>query len=298
MIRRLIRSWGARVAVEGDSMQPTLAAGDWLLLTSANTWSASPAIVAGELVQLLSVSGTTHVHSLSGSALVTGPGSKWEATVTITVRDNGVGIDPKYHDKVFGLFERLDAETEGTGIGLAIAQALAEGGARVAWLVSDVAGTIANRDGDLTLVKTSDGPQQRMALRARLGTIPDYAAEVEGLLLGGVIGAQFGGRAARNLNVESFRLLLALLTVGSEPTPPLLLNAICFTIGGTLGLIWTAAFTAMTIGQLNLLTISFAILFIGLGVDFGIHLCTGYADQLRAGATRACPSCWKSTNRP
>ena len=33
--------------------------------------------------------------------------------------------------------------------------------------------------------------------------------------------------------------LLALLTVGSAPTPPLLLNAICFSIGGTLGLIWT-----------------------------------------------------------
>lgn len=31
------------------------------------------------------------------------------------------------------------------------------------------------------------------------------------LLVGGVMGAQFGGRAARNLNVESFRLLLALL---------------------------------------------------------------------------------------
>lgn len=31
------------------------------------------------------------------------------------------------------------------------------------------------------------------------------------LLVGGVIGAQFGGRAARNLNVSSFRLLLALL---------------------------------------------------------------------------------------
>ncbi len=35
--------------------------------------------------------------------------------------------------------------------------------------------------------------------------------------------------------------LLALFTVGSAPTPPLLLNAICFTIGGTLGLIWTIA---------------------------------------------------------
>lgn len=32
--------------------------------------------------------------------------------------------------------------------------------------------------------------------------------------------------------------LLALLTVGSAPTPPLLLNAICFTIGGVVGLIW------------------------------------------------------------
>ncbi|SEO82757.1 EamA-like transporter family protein [Salinihabitans flavidus] len=34
--------------------------------------------------------------------------------------------------------------------------------------------------------------------------------------------------------------LLALFTVGTEPAPPLLLNAICFTLGGTLGAIWTA----------------------------------------------------------
>jgi drug/metabolite transporter (DMT)-like permease len=34
---------------------------------------------------------------------------------------------------------------------------------------------------------------------------------------------------------------LAYFTVGSAPVPPLLLNAICFAIGGTLGLIWTAA---------------------------------------------------------
>ena len=32
--------------------------------------------------------------------------------------------------------------------------------------------------------------------------------------------------------------VLALLTVGAAPTPPFLLNAICFGIGGTLGLIW------------------------------------------------------------
>lgn len=34
--------------------------------------------------------------------------------------------------------------------------------------------------------------------------------------------------------------LLALLTVGSQPVPPLQLNAMCFTIGGSIGLIWAA----------------------------------------------------------
>ncbi len=35
--------------------------------------------------------------------------------------------------------------------------------------------------------------------------------------------------------------VLALLTVGSAPTPPFLLNAICFAIAGSVGLIWVAA---------------------------------------------------------
>lgn len=35
--------------------------------------------------------------------------------------------------------------------------------------------------------------------------------------------------------------LLALFTIGSAPVPPLLLNAMCFAIGGTLGLIWAFA---------------------------------------------------------
>lgn len=39
--------------------------------------------------------------------------------------------------------------------------------------------------------------------------------------------------------------LLALFTVGSAPTPPLLLNTICFAIGGVLGMIWAAATGAL-----------------------------------------------------
>jgi signal transduction histidine kinase/DNA-binding LacI/PurR family transcriptional regulator len=42
------------------------------------------------------------------------------------VRDNGMGIEPRYHEKVFGLFERLQAGTPGTGIGLALVKRIIE----------------------------------------------------------------------------------------------------------------------------------------------------------------------------
>ncbi|MCJ8501477.1 sensor histidine kinase [Desulfatitalea alkaliphila] len=42
------------------------------------------------------------------------------------VRDNGGGIDPRHHDKLFGLFEKLDPDSEGTGIGLALVKRIVE----------------------------------------------------------------------------------------------------------------------------------------------------------------------------
>ncbi len=42
------------------------------------------------------------------------------------VSDNGIGIAPTYHDKVFGLFEKLDASSGGTGIGLALVKRIIE----------------------------------------------------------------------------------------------------------------------------------------------------------------------------
>src|SRR5215211_6525256 len=42
------------------------------------------------------------------------------------VRDNGQGIEPRYHTRIFQLFEKLDPNMEGTGIGLALTKRIIE----------------------------------------------------------------------------------------------------------------------------------------------------------------------------
>ncbi len=53
------------------------------------------------------------------------------------VKDNGIGIEKKYHEKIFGLFEKLNANTEGSGAGLTIVKRIIEvHGGRI-WVESE-----------------------------------------------------------------------------------------------------------------------------------------------------------------
>jgi uncharacterized protein len=54
-----------------------------------------------------------------------------------------------------------------------------------------------------------------------------------------------------------------------------------------MGLIWTASFALLSVGSLNLISVAFAVLFIGLSVDFGIHFGLRYREKLGAGGDNA-----------
>ncbi len=68
-------------------------------------------------------------------------GSRRDGNQTVCyVRDNGIGIAPGYHERIFGLFDQLDQAMEGSGIGMALVKRIIEvHGGRV-WIESDGAG--------------------------------------------------------------------------------------------------------------------------------------------------------------
>lgn len=82
-------------------------------------------------------------HFGDGSSLRIEVGARQdEAESVLYVRDNGPGIDQRYHKKVFGLFERLDpGASEGTGAGLALVKRIVEFHGGKIWIESEGQGS-------------------------------------------------------------------------------------------------------------------------------------------------------------
>jgi hypothetical protein len=53
-----------------------------------------------------------------------------------------------------------------------------------------------------------------------------------------------------------------------------------------IGLGYTMGFTTLVVGHLNILTVTFLPILIGLAIDFGVHLITRYEEELRNGETQ------------
>ncbi len=57
--------------------------------------------------------------------------------VVFCVEDNGKGIDPEYHHKVFDLFSKLDTNTPGTGVGLSLVKRIVDNHNGQIWVESE-----------------------------------------------------------------------------------------------------------------------------------------------------------------
>jgi PAS domain S-box-containing protein len=64
-------------------------------------------------------------------------GSRNDMTI-FYVRDNGIGIPPEFQENIFGLFNKLDARSDGTGVGLALVKRIVEFHHGTIWLQSEL----------------------------------------------------------------------------------------------------------------------------------------------------------------
>ena len=84
-------------------------------------------------------------------------------------------------------------------------------------------------------------------------------------------------------------VLVSLVLVIALRSGPVLVATVAAVV---IGLVWTAGFAAIAVGQLNLISIAFAILYVGLGADFAIHFALRYRTELRA-----CGNCHDAISR-
>ncbi len=82
--------------------------------------------------------------------------------------------------------------------------------------------------------------------------------------------------------VVSLILVALIFIYGYHETGRPLKATICLLVG----IAYTMGFTTLTVGHLNILTITFVPILIGLAIDFGVHLITRYEEELRHGRSQ------------
>ncbi len=90
-----------------------------------------------QVFENLLVNASRYSRSANGGSHVKIGVTRNEEELICYVKDNGIGIESQYLDKVFGLFEKLDAESDSTGVGLAIVKRIIESHGGRIWAESE-----------------------------------------------------------------------------------------------------------------------------------------------------------------
>lgn len=96
-----------------------------LVFTGVQELHAPASVYLEQVLQNLISNAVTHHHDPSSAEIVVDV-TRVGGHHTVSVSDNGPGIDPRHHERIFQVFQRLSTDTEGTGIGLAIVKKIIE----------------------------------------------------------------------------------------------------------------------------------------------------------------------------
>jgi hopanoid biosynthesis associated RND transporter like protein HpnN len=134
--------------------------------------------------------------------------------------------------------------------------------------------------------ETKQGEMNENCVRRLRALVAETQLEVPGLNVGltgeSVLDYDEMAQSQKDITLASIvsLILCALIFIyGYNETGRPIKATVCLVVG----LAYTMAFATLTVGHLNILTITFVPMLIGLAIDFGVHLITRYEEELRRG---------------
>ncbi len=118
-------------------------------------------------------------------------------------------------------------------------------------------------------------------LTETLKAFPDVQAGLTGMIPIGRDEMVYGMQSANVTSIIAVIAILILLILAFR----MWVAPIFAIVNLLIGILWAVGLTAMTVGQLNIMTQMMAVILMGLGIDFSIHFISGFTEERESGST-------------